>query len=55
MAKHAKGTGAKYTRGRGPFILRLQETYATKGEALAREAAIKRLNRQQKEELCDQP
>jgi len=48
MAKHEKGTGAKYTRGRAPYVLIHTEHCETKGHALKREAEIKSLNRQQK-------
>lgn len=49
---HAKGTGAKYTKGRGPFVLIHQEEYATRSAALKREAAIKKLRRVEKLQLC---
>lgn len=48
LAKHAQGTGAKYTRGRGPFVVVLSEVHATKGDALKRERQIKALSRTQK-------
>ena len=48
---HNAGTGAKYTRGRGPVTLLYRETLLTHGEALRREYAIKQLSRQQKLEL----
>lgn len=51
LKKHEQGKGAKYTRGRGPLTLVYTELYSGKGKALAREAAIKRLNRAQKLEL----
>lgn len=54
MAQHSSGTGAKYTKGRGPFILRLEEPYATRSEALKRELAIKALSREQKLQLIQQ-
>ena len=54
MAQHSSGTGAKYTKGRGPFALRLEESYATKSEALKRELAIKALSRDQKLQLIQQ-
>ena len=43
--------GAKYTRGRGPVILKHFEEYKTRGEALKREAEIKKLKRKDKEEI----
>ncbi|WEG12747.1 GIY-YIG nuclease family protein [Pullulanibacillus sp. KACC 23026] len=48
---HETGRGAKYTRGRGPFIVRHQETYSTKEEAMKREAFIKKFTRAEKEKL----
>jgi predicted GIY-YIG superfamily endonuclease len=51
LAKHAKGTGAKYMRGRGPFRVVYTEQHRTKGRALKREAAIKALRRGEKLKL----
>ena len=51
LAQHSAGKGAKYTRGRGPLELVYQEECGTHGDALRREAQIKRLNRQEKLEL----
>lgn len=48
LEEHASGRGAKYTRGRGPLRLRYWETHRTKGRALRREAAIKRMTRSEK-------
>ena len=45
MSVHAAGKGAKYTKHRGPLILRYTETLDSKGAALRREAAIKSLDR----------
>ena len=45
MAAHETGKGAKYTKHRGPLILRYTETVESKGAALRREAAIKSLDR----------
>lgn len=50
---HNQGKGAKYTRSRLPVKLLYWEEYSDKGEALRREAAIKKLTRKQKEELCN--
>ncbi|WP_233561293.1 MULTISPECIES: GIY-YIG nuclease family protein [Sorangium] len=52
LAQHAAGRGARYTRGRGPLALVHVETAADKGEALRREAAIRRLGRAGKEALA---
>ena len=51
IALHNAGRGAKYTRGRGPVILRYQEEVPDRSEALRRESAIKRLNRVEKQAL----
>lgn len=48
---HNSGKGAKYTRPRLPVVLVYYEAFATKEEAMRREAAIKKLSRQRKEEL----
>ena len=48
LALHNAGKGAKYTKSRLPVKLVYHETFATKEEAMRREAAIKRLSRQQK-------
>ena len=50
---HNEGRGAKYTRGRRPVELVYFEEFATKQEAMQREAAIKRLTRQEKEKLVE--
>ena len=52
FAAHAAGRGAKYTRGRGPLELVYTEELPDKSAALKREAAIKKLSRAQKLELC---
>lgn len=49
---HNQGKGSKYTRSRRPVKLLYWEEYSDKGEALRREAAIKKMTRKQKEELC---
>lgn len=51
LEAHVKGSGAKYTRGRGPFVIRYTETYSSKGEALHREANIKKLDTSSKRAL----
>lgn len=50
---HNAGTGAKYTKGRRPVELVYYEIFATKKEAMKREAALKRLNRKEKIELIE--
>lgn len=51
LAQHNLGTGAKYTRARLPVKLVYQETSEDRSAASKREAAIKRLTRQQKKAL----
>ncbi len=53
LTAHANGTGAKYTRGRGPLRLIYLEVYDSKEEAMRREAEIKRLSRMEKQALID--
>ena len=53
VAAHQDGSGAKYTRSRRPVTLVLHEPAEGKGEALKREAAIRRLSRTQKLELIE--
>jgi len=48
LAMHRAGKGAKYTRGRGPLILRYIENCESRSTALRREYAIKSMERQQK-------
>ncbi|MFQ3546558.1 GIY-YIG nuclease family protein [Halobacillus rhizosphaerae] len=50
LQKHESGKGAKYTRGRGPFVLEYSHTYASKTEALQEEYRLKKLSRAKKEQ-----
>ena len=52
VAAHNAGTGAKYTKGRGPVSLIYSESFATKEEAMRREFAIKQLSREEKLRLA---
>jgi putative endonuclease len=45
LAKHNRGKGARYTRGRGPVVLLHCERKSSQVAALRREAAIKALPR----------
>lgn len=47
------GAGAKYTRARQPVSIVYQETAESRSLAAKREAAIKKLSKQQKELLID--
>lgn len=51
IGAHNRGCGAKYTRGRTPVELVYHEVFETKEEAMRREAAIKKLTREEKERL----
>lgn len=52
VAAHNAGkVGAKYTRGRLPVSLVYTEPAASRGEALVREAQVKRLSRGEKQRL----
>jgi putative endonuclease len=48
VAQHDAGRGARYTRGRGPVVLIHSEPCGARGDALRREAALRRLSRRQK-------
>lgn len=51
LLQHNKGTGAKYTRARLPVTMVYQEIADCRSTATKREIAIKKLSRQQKQEL----
>jgi predicted GIY-YIG superfamily endonuclease len=53
LAAHRAGRGAAYTRTHAPVEILYRESRMTRGEALSREASIKRLSRAQKERLID--
>ena len=48
---HSNGTGAKYTRGRGPVELAYFEEFDDKKDAMKREYEIKKYSRSKKEWL----
>lgn len=50
---HSNGTGAKYTKGRGPVKLVYFEEFKDKKEAMRREYAVKRYSRKEKEMLIN--
>lgn len=54
LRAHQKGKGAKYTRSRLPVALAYLEEAADKSAALRREAAIKKLRREEKLDLLKQ-
>lgn len=49
--KHNDGSGAKYTRSRLPIRFVYSETFATKSDAMKREAEVKKWKKEQKEGL----
>ncbi|MBI4510053.1 MAG: GIY-YIG nuclease family protein [Deltaproteobacteria bacterium] len=51
VADHDAGRAARYTRGRGPVILVHVEVLASRGDALRREAAVKRLSARAKRSI----
>lgn len=48
---HSDGSGARYTRGRGPFTLKYTEECSSRSEATKREICIKKLTRADKTDL----
>jgi putative endonuclease len=55
IAEHDAGTGARYTRGRGPLTVVLVRRCRDKGGALRLEHAIKQLPRTAKQALLAEP
>ncbi len=53
LQTHNSGLGAKYTRARLPVTLEYYEEYEEKSDALKREAAIKKLTREEKLKLIN--
>ena len=51
LAQHRAGTGAKYTRGRGPLTLLASAEFPTKHDAMSAEYHFKRLTRDKKDTL----
>ncbi|QKG83063.1 GIY-YIG nuclease family protein [Kroppenstedtia pulmonis] len=54
LEQHRAGTGAKYTRGRGPLHLKWVERGKTRSEALRREREIKAMKRPDKDRLIQE-
>ena len=54
LAEHQAGRASRYTRGRLPVTLVYQERAATRSDALRREAAVKRMTRDEKTRLVMQ-
>jgi putative endonuclease len=55
LAAHARGVASRYTRARLPVTLVYQETCGSLSAALKREAAIKKLRRDEKLKLIEPP
>ncbi|HEX4416618.1 MAG TPA: GIY-YIG nuclease family protein [Kofleriaceae bacterium] len=55
IAAHDAGTGARYTRGRGPLVVVLVRRCRDHGRALRLEYAIKQLSRADKAALVAEP
>jgi len=55
ISAHEAGTGAKYTRGRGPLKLVFREVARDRASASRREIEIKALSRMAKEQLIKKP
>ncbi len=55
LQQHESGTGAKYTRGRGPFTLVYSCACESRGEAQRLEARIKSMSRADKLALIEKP
>lgn len=53
LAAHSAGNGGKYTRSHLPVRLVYWEEFPTRGEAMAREWAIKQLPRREKMKLIE--
>ena len=53
IEQHCNGTGAKYTRGRGPVRLVYHEEFTDKRDAMRREYEIKRYSRINKLKLIE--
>jgi putative endonuclease len=51
LAAHNRGAASKYTRVRLPVALAYLEAYPSKHEAMQRECALKRLKKEEKEQL----
>ncbi|MHB8455309.1 MAG: GIY-YIG nuclease family protein [Acidiferrobacterales bacterium] len=55
IRQHNAGRAARYTRGRGPVVMRYFELCVSRAQALRREWAVKRLSRVQKQALLRNP
>ena len=53
LSKHENGTGAKYTKGRGPFQIVFTEKFSDRAQATKREIQIKKISKQKKIQLIN--
>jgi|TARA_B100000809_G_C15133888_1_gene529702 putative endonuclease len=53
LKMHESGIAAKYTKGRGPFVLVYQEFYENRSLSTKREAEIKKLTKEKKYKLIE--
>ncbi len=53
VGAHNKGKGARYTKGRGPVVLRYLEKVKGRSEATKREAKIKKMSRLAKKKMIE--
>ena len=51
LLAHEEGRGAKYTKGRGPFMIVYKKKFKSRSEATVRESEIKKLNSKEKNKL----
>lgn len=54
IAAHVNGSGAKYTKGRGPFTLMHHEPFENKSAASKRERMIKKMTKKEKLSLIEE-
>lgn len=52
IAHNTSKTGACYTKGRRPVVLKYFEEFSTKSGAMKRECQLKKLSREKKAEIC---
>ena len=55
IKQHTEGKGAKYTRGKAPLKLVYKKRFKNRSLASKREAAIKKLTREEKIKLIKKP
>lgn len=53
LKRHIAGTGARYTRGRGPLVLVFKKEIGSQQDAMKREREIKKMSREGKEAIVE--